>query len=488
MEKNIYLNKKVIITSLAIILLLEAILFLLLKDSGAKLTILAGMLLIPASIGSILLMFSSLERAIVISLFIVPMLPLTGYVMLRMNMLEYQYIIYIIFYLTSAIAMLKNGVLSKIDKSKLVLRNKIIRMLMFLLLVCNIVFAYDKSLTFLIVTLSFLPFSIYMYIIKTLKVDDRKKFFENIIYTLCLSCVIISIPDLIFFIINWIGGERGARSFGPLTGNYILIYDLIALVLCLNKFVKEEKLKNKWTVLIIALLVFISSQISRGGFVTFISIMIILIVFNIKSWKRYLPIFLIGVCCLTYNVFNRPDVVQDTYINEAKDIIKNKENIDVKDHFSTSENDLIVKILSSQSGDRQAIWKTTIDISGDYPYFGVGLGNLKYFYDDYTTGKKGYSDAHNLFLNISSELGIPFMILSIILLLYIGIDEFIKFIKTRNEEMRLNRLTLVVLCVAIFLYGNLTGIALQLTVEVYSFTQIFVLMALLTYRDCIEVR
>lgn len=487
MEKKINLNKKVLIPCVVITILLEVMLFLFLKDSGAKFSMVAGMVLIPASIVAIFIMFSSLERAILISLFIIPMLPLVGYIMLRLNMLDYQYIAYIIFYLISAIAMLKNGVLKNIDKSKLVVKNKKIRILMLLLLVCNIIFAYNRQLTFMIVTLSFLPFSIYMYIIKTVKVESGKKFFDEIIYIICLACVVISIPDLIFFIINWIGGSRGTRGFGPLTGNYVLTYDLIALIICLNKLVKEEKLKNKWTLLVISLLICISTQISRGGYVTFVAIMIILIVFNIKNWKRYLPILLIGASCLTYNIFNRPDVVQDTYINDAKKIISDDECIK-KEDYSTSDNALILKIVDSQSGLRKDIWKATIDISGDHPYFGVGLGNLTYFFDQYTTGKKGYSDAHNLFFNISSELGIPFMILSIILLFYIGIDEFIKFFKTRDKEMKLNRLTMVVLCVAIFLYGNLTGIALQLTVEVYSFTQTFILIALLTYRDCLELK
>ena len=400
-----------------------------------------------------------------------------------LNVLSYQYVAYLLFYLFSAIAMIKNGLLKSIDKRQFIMKNKVIRILMFLLIVVNIIFAYDKQLTFMIVVLSFIPFSIYMYIIKTLKVESRKKFFDKVIYTICLSVAVGSIPDVVFFTVNWIKGNRGIRGYGPLTGNYIMIFVLIALVLCLNKWVKEKKVTNKWLMLGLSLFCIIITQGSRGGFFTFISIMIAFLIFDFKNWRRYLPIFLIGVSFLFYNVSNRPEVVDDSNINEIKEVIIDK---DINSSsFDTSK--LIVKIINSQSATRQRIWRATINISLDYPYFGIGLGNLKYLYNDYSEVKRGYTDAHNLFLNMSSEIGFPFMILGIILICYIGIIELIKYFRTKDYIMKLNRLTMVIICGAIFLYGNLTGIALQLSVEVYSFNAIFIFMLLLTYRDCVEV-
>lgn len=482
MKNKLELKRETAFLYISIILVLEVIVFLLLKDSGAIFSLLAAMVLIPVAMVMIIIMFSSLEMAIIISLFAIPILPITGYVMLRIGILDYQYIVYIIFYLTSAAAMIKNNLLKNIDKSKFIMKNKGIRILILIFVVINIIFAYDKQLTFMIVTLSFLPFSIYMYIVKTLVVESRKSFLDKVIYTICLSISIASIPDIIFFVLNWIDGNMGLRGYGPLTGNYILIFVLIALVISLTKWVKEKNLKNKWLILVILLFCIIITQVSRGGFFSFIAIMVAFLAFNIKNWKKYLPIFLIGVSFLSYNVNNRNEVAIDSNINEIKEILIDKK----MEPTSADTNELISRVLNSQSALRQVIWKATINISVDYPYFGVGLGNLKYFFNDYTSGKKGYTDAHNLFLNMSSELGFPFMILNLILLIYIAISELIKYFKTKDYKMKLNRLSIVIICGTIFLYGNLTGIPLQLTTEVYSFNAIFIFMILLTYRDCIE--
>lgn len=483
MKSKIDIKRKELVILGVITAILEIALFLLLKGSGANFTLLAGMVSIPLVIIVIFIMFSSLENAILISLFAIPLLPLSGYIMLRLQRLNSQCLIYIAFYAISAAAMLKNNILKNIDKDKLLIKNKAIRILMAILLVVNIIFAYNKQITFMIVMLSFLPFAIYMYVIKTLKVQSRKEFLDKVIYSIVLGCVISSIPDLIFFLINWMQGQRGLRGFGPLTGNYILMYDLVALVIVLNKWVKIKEFKNKWTVLLISLLLIISTQGSRGGYFTFIAIMILVTIFNFRNWKRYIPIFMICISFLTFNVMSRPEVVTDDNIQQ----IVNEEDKKPQTTETDQGDGILVQIINTQSYTRQIIWRATGEITMDYPYTGVGMGNLKYFFDDYTTGKKGYTDAHNIFLNLSSEIGLPFMVLFLILLVTIGLGEFIRFFKTTDKNMKLNRLTIVVICVVLFLYGNLTGITLQQTAEIYCFTDIFILMALLTYRDCIEV-
>lgn len=469
-------------------LILEIALILALRGSGARMSLLAGMVSIPAALVIIYNIFSSLEKALLLSLFCIPLLPLTGYIMLRLSLLDYQWLVYVCFYVVSAIALIKNGVIERIKNNNVKTKNKIIRILLSLFLVINVFFAFNKQLSFMVVTLSFLPFAIYLYIIKRIDIQPRKVFMDKVLYSVSLSCVLSSLPDLLFFIMYWLQGDRGRRGFGPLTGNSILMYDLIFLALILNKVVKEKKILNKWTYIMIPLLVVISTQISRGALLTFVPILGAYLIFNFKNWKIYVPILLIVTSLLSFNVMNRRDVAEDASLNELKDIIIS-DDVDAdsdSDLGSSPLGNVILKIINSQSQSRQVIWKATINITKDYPYTGVGIGNLQYFYDDYASIKRGYTDAHNLMLNMSCEIGIPFMILAMILLIWIAINEFIKFFKEKNTDVKLNRLTMVIICGAIFVYGNLTGIALQQSNEIYSFTVTFVLMFLLMYRDCIE--
>lgn len=480
-------NKRIPIY-LGVGLILEIALVIALRGSGARMSLLAGMVSIPAALIIIYNMFSSLENTLILSMFCIPLLPLSGYIMLRLSLLDYQWLLYLGFYLISGIALIKNGVIKRINNNRFKMKSKLIRIVLVLLLVVNVIFAFNKQLSFMIVTLSFLPFAIYFYLIKVIEIKPREVFMDKVLYSVSLSCVLSSLPDLVFFVLYWLQGERGIRGFGPLTGNYILMYDLIFLVLILNKLVKEKKLLNKWTYILIPLLVVISTQVSRGALLTFVPIMVAYIVFNYKNWKIYIPILIVVTILLTVNVMNRKDVANDSSLGELKDIIV-ADDVKVEldeDIQSNALGNVLLKIINSQSQSRQVIWKAAINITKDYPYTGVGIGNLQYFYNDYASIKRGYTDAHNFMLNMSCEIGMPFMILTMVLLIWIALAEFVKFFKEKNPDIKLNRLSIVIICGAIFVFGNLTGITLQLTNEIYSFTSIFVLMFLLMYRDCVE--
>lgn len=492
MEIKSFIKSKRIIPYLIAFLVLEIALIFMLKGSGARMTLVAGVTVIPVGLAIIYYMFSNFQNALLLSLFCIPLMPVLGYIMLRLDLLKYQWILYISFYIVSALALIRNKLISKINIKNIKTNNKYIKITLILLLVVNIVFAYNKLLSFMIIMLSFVPFITYMLIIKAIEPSERQKLMDKVLFSVSFGCLISSMPDLLFFFMNWMMGRRGIRGFGPFAGNYILVYDLIILVIALNKVVKYKSIKNKWNIILLGLLIVISTQVSRGAFFTFIAIMVAYIIFNFKNYKLYLPIFLIVTCLLGYNVMNRADVANDTSINEIKDILVNdKQHEELEEEQEIIENvedksNILIKLINTQSITRQAIWKATLNITYDYPYTGIGIGNLQYFFDDYTTGKKGYADAHNFMLNMSCELGVLFMALAMLLLIISGVVEFIKFFKEKNSNIKLNRLSFVIICGVIFAYGNLTGIALQLTNEVYSFVSTFILIFVLFYRDVIE--
>lgn len=186
---------------------------------------------------------------------------------------------------------------------------------------------------------------------------------------------------------------------------------------------------------------------------------------------------------LTYNVMDRPDVKSDSNLQEIQDVIVGNKVKDV-DLGERGQNKLLRKLIESKS--RQIIWKSAIRMTKDHPYTGVGIGNFKYFFQEYSGSPREYSDAHSVIFNMSSEIGVPFMVLSIILTITIGIRALIDYFRCKNRRVKVNNIAIMCIITVFILYGNLTGISFQTTSEIYSFTPTFIILFGLFYVDYVE--
>lgn len=463
-------------------IVIEAVFFSIMWGSEAKLTTLIGALMIPAIIIILVYMAQSLENTLITTAFTIPFLPLIGYVMLRLDLLNLQWIAYTMYYVVIAALLIKNGVLKRLRWHNVKAKDKVLRIALIILLVVNIFFAYDKSLSLMIVLLSFVPFILYTFILRALDYRNKGELFNKILVALSLGCILSSIPDILYFFMTWIQGNKNIRIFGPLGSNFILIYDLLMLIIILAKWATIKGAKNIWCYLTFGMCFIISMQLSRGAWISFMLIFLMFMIFNISNWKRYVVILLIFGSMLTYNVFQRPDVANDSNLHEVQEIITgNTHTSKIEENSAFAE--LFKKVIESQSKTRQILWKAGIDLTIDYPYTGVGIGNFKYFYKEYSGSERAYSDAHNIFLNMSTELGIPFMILGMILLAILGISSLINYFKVNNKNFKMSYLALMTITGIILVYGNLTGIAFQTTNEIYSFTPTFIFAFILLYRD-----
>jgi len=455
------------------------------RNSDAKLTLILGVIGIPCVLGLINFMFLSLERAILAIGFLIPMVPISGYVMIRLGLLQLQWAVYVGFYIISAIALIKNGLLKSIRKENIIVKNKIIRGMLLILLIVSASLAFDKLLSFKIILLSFIPFGLYILILKSIEVRDKKKFLNDVLFAVCLGCIVSSIPDILYFFMTWMGGNKNIRIFGPIGSNFILIYDLIILPVLIAKWINEKTVKNVWTILVLSMCFIISMQLSRGAWINFIAIFVIYLIFDIKNWKKYLPLLLVFGAILTYNVMVRPDVKSDSNLKEIQDVIVGNK-VQGADLKGTGPNKFLLKLIESQSKTRQVIWKSAIGMTKDHPYTGVGIGNFKYFFQEYSGNQREYSDAHSIILNMSSELGVPFMVLSIILTITIGIRALINYFRCKNRRVKVNNIAIMCMIAVFILYGNLTGISFQTTNEIYSFTPTFIILFGLFYVDYVE--
>ncbi|WP_289127832.1 O-antigen ligase [uncultured Clostridium sp.] len=466
-------------------IIIEAVFLGVMWGSEAKLTTLIGALMIPAVIIILVYMAKSLENTLITVAFTIPLLPLIGYVMLRLNLLNLQWVAYVLYYIVVAALLIKNGLLKKLDGKNIKVKDKYLRIALMILLVVNIFFAFNKGLSLMIVLLSFVPFILYTYILRALNYKNKGEFLNKILIALSLGCIFSSIPDILYFFMTWAQGDKNIRIFGPLGSNFILIYDLLILIIILAKWANIKGIKNIWCWLAVAMSFIISMQLSRGAWISFMLIFLMFLIFNISNWKRYIAIILVFGSMLTYNVFQRPDVANDSNLHEVQEIITGNAH-ESKLESNSAFSDIIKKVLESQSKTRQILWKAGIDITADYPYTGVGIGNFKYFYQEYSGSERPYSDAHNIFLNMSTELGVPFMILGMILLVIVGLTSLINYFKNKDNRLKKSYLALMTIAGIVLVYGNLTGIAFQTTNEIYSFTPTFIFTFILLYRDYIE--
>lgn len=460
-------------------LILEIIAIFLLGNSEAKLTFIIALIGIPIGLAVIWYMSKSYENTLISCIFSIFLLPLGGYIFLRLGLLDKQWIFYALFYILVLSLLIKNGLFNRIKKEKVILNNKYIRLVLIFLLIINVFFAYDKQLSFMLVTISFLPFILLFYIIQSSVFEDRKEFYNKILKAAALGALLSAFPDLIYYIISLFRGSN-IRLFGPLGANSIIVYTLLMFIIILSKWSKEKGIKNIWTLYILGYVLVLGIQESRGALVAIISTFILYLIFDIKNWKKYISVFFLVGIMMFSNVTARPDVAHD-----INDVIEETQNNTIKEDSKGAIKDILFKVIDSQSKNRQILWKAGLEITDDYKLTGVGIGNFKLFYKEYSGSERPYSDAHNILLNLSSELGLPFMILSLALMIKFGIDMLVGYFKNKGNT-RITYLAGGICLVAFFLYGNLTGIALNFSIEVYSFTSTFIILFMLFYADSIN--
>jgi len=76
----------------------------------------------------------------------------------------------------------------------------------------------------------------------------------------------------------------------------------------------------------------------------------------------------------------------------------------------------LTQTLEMSSALRIHIWRGAAQIIKDHPWWGVGYGAFPRFIGQYTQGVIGYMDAHNSYLLIGAEMGVPTLAIFLLLL------------------------------------------------------------------------
>lgn len=106
--------------------------------------------------------------------------------------------------------------------------------------------------------------------------------------------------------------------------------------------------------------------------------------------------------------------------------------------------------------DRLIIWQDAINLWQRNPIFGIGAGNFQFFNRVYAKDKVGL--AHNQFLGVLAEMGIPGIIAFLWLLVAVGVKTVKSFIAATTRLGKSVALTYVGFYVTIIFGGFFTGI------------------------------
>lgn len=80
----------------------------------------------------------------------------------------------------------------------------------------------------------------------------------------------------------------------------------------------------------------------------------------------------------------------------------------------------VTETLEASAANRLIIWGGALQMIRDHPWWGVGYGAFPHFIDQYTHGRMVQKDAHNSYLLMAAEMGVPTLLLFLLILLVVA--------------------------------------------------------------------
>lgn len=176
--------------------------------------------------------------------------------------------------------------------------------------------------------------------------------------------------------------------------NTLAAFFVYYMFLLLGHFFTYAKKPKAWLLLIPFLVCFrgIMVTFSRGAYLAFAVGALAACWF--KNKLLFIGVVFMGVLALTNPVL-------------LPGGIRYRMGMTVLEQSSAFEQEDITQSLEGSSAARIDIWRGAIRMIQDHPWWGVGYEAFSAFIGAYTEGKIGHMDAHNSYLLIASEMGVP---------------------------------------------------------------------------------
>ena len=281
---------------------------------------------------------------------------------------------------------------------------------------------------------SFISFFIFYYVTKTVLVDMEK-------VRITLFLIIVSMFVASFYIFKEylyfrnIYGE-GFRPYGGLFGdpNYFALSAAISLPIAyyLYKTSKSFFLKKIALFILIAISAAVLLSLSRGAFLGIAGALLVSWFLSKKKMKNLLVIFsvvLIGVALAPerlWDRFSQTQVVEGEILTDA----------------------------AASTTRRWRLIKAGLGMTSEYPLLGVGLGTYRFYSTQYEKSLGYPGLAHNSYVELMAELGIPALIL-FLLIIFFSIRDLIHIRNRYNENSDPHFLaTSLLICIVVFLISG----------------------------------
>lgn len=242
---------------------------------------------------------------------------------------------------------------------------------------------------------------VFMYFI-ALNVVSDKKMFKNTVVIMMLVIFVVALMAIKEYLDVGSGGSLESTRVGGIAqqanmlgGFFVYYMFLFAAFLLMNyKSIKHWFLAIPF----VACLIGIQTTFSRGAYVAFAFACLAIAFFRSKM------LFMLAVGMLIFCLVN-PEVLPPG-IRYRLGSTFSQDQI-----YATGIED----VVDPSAKERIVIWKGAWEIIKDYPLFGVGYGIFGYALSLYAPEVGGF-DAHNTYLIIAAEMGIP-ALLSFLLIL-----------------------------------------------------------------------
>jgi putative inorganic carbon (hco3(-)) transporter len=262
------------------------------------------------------------------------------------------------------------------------------------------------------------PVFLFFLVLNTVK---ERWMIKNVVITIIIVCTLVGLMAIYEYInIGDVGDLENARVGGISEhSNSLAAFFSYYIFLPFGFFLMNRKKPMYWLLLLPFLIQFrgIMVTFSRGGYLAFAAGFGAISFFRSKGT---LLAMIIGVFIL----FQFPQFLPGGIRYRMAQTIEKKTST----YADVSEN--LEGSLEASSAIRIKIWKAAIEMIKDNPVFGVGYGLFDLMLPRYLPGVQ--MDAHNTYLILAAEMGIPTLLVFLIIVMVAGIQALMLYYQTKD--------------------------------------------------------
>jgi hypothetical protein len=427
-------------------------------------------------ISSLVLMLKDSKTAILIYNISLPILPMLLYLLNRLNVNSIGVSMYLVYFIFLVIGIRKE----KLNFKKINIRSTYGIVTMVYVLLCAIAIISStlsiyKFEAFRLTFIGLIFMLLYSLILICLDIKELD-FYKKIILFLCIGVTISGIPDVFIALYSLILSGKNTHLYGVLGSNFMLGYTLMVLPFILLYAINKEvsgRYNSIYKLLLLIEIINLSTQRSRGIVGTLVLTFISIIIIDHKNYKKYFIISTLILGCITFNVLQRGEMVEitESIVNVGVPRVQG---------VGASDKGFFYQ-LSEQARNRSPIWSVAFRMIEDHTYIGVGPANFKYYFPTYASElKKTYIDAHNIFLNVATEFGVPFALV-FFFSWWITVFKYVIYGYTKKKQYSKGFILPTFIGMSsLMVFGNVTGQAFITSSHPISVVPAFILISLIT--------